>query len=46
MIIKKSNENADEEQSMIGSIGGSSLMLKPISAPNSKGQSLEINKVV
>ncbi len=33
MIIRKSNDNGEEDQSMIGSIGGSSLMLKPISAP-------------
>jgi hypothetical protein len=36
MIIRKSNDNGEEEQSVIGSIGGSSLMLKPISAPVSK----------
>jgi hypothetical protein len=36
MIIRKSNDNAEEDQSMIGGIGGSSLMLKPISTPASK----------
>jgi hypothetical protein len=30
MIIRKSND-ADDEKSMMGGIGGSSLMLKPIS---------------
>lgn len=30
MIIRKSTDNGEEDQSMIGSIGGSSLMLKPI----------------
>lgn len=36
MIIRKSDENGSEDSSVIGGIGGSSLMLKPIKAPTLK----------
>jgi len=44
MIIRKSNDD-DRDESVIGGMGGSSLMLKPISAPNQISKSLNLDKI-
>jgi len=44
MIIRKSNDD-DKDESVIGGMCGSSLMLKPISAPNQISKSLNLDKI-